>query len=178
MGVFTAATMKVYRGDKAWAEKERVERIAKIHRISGYIMLLLGNVAIATGLTNYYKHKLNDDDRWIQGPISVWTFILIVIVFETTYRCRNKFSLGHIKTPAEGVKESYTPQRVDEEVAKGRPLVIFDNLVLDVGDYPAHHPGGKFNFTHNYGRDVSKFFFGGYNLVNVPGKIRRPHHHS
>ena len=29
---------------------------------------------------------------------------------------------------------------------------------------------------HNLGRDVSKFFFGGYNMVNEP--VRRPHHHT
>ena len=29
---------------------------------------------------------------------------------------------------------------------------------------------------HNFGRDISKFFYGGYNLVNVKGK--QPHHHS
>jgi len=29
---------------------------------------------------------------------------------------------------------------------------------------------------HNFGRDISKFFYGGYNLVN--SKEKRPHHHS
>jgi len=38
------------------------------------------------------------------------------------------------------------------------------------------HPGGKFNLVHNYGRDISKFFFGGYSLVNIPNK--RPYAHS
>jgi len=38
------------------------------------------------------------------------------------------------------------------------------------------HPGGKFNLMHNLGRDISKFFFGGYSLVNVAKRI--PHHHS
>lgn len=48
--------------------------------------------------------------------------------------------------------------------------------MLDLQGYERNHPGGKFNLTHNYGRDVSKFFFGGYNLVNVPGNI--PYTHS
>jgi len=55
-------------------------------------------------------------------------------------------------------------------------LVIFDNLVLNLNGFERQHPGGKFNLTHNYGKDISKFFFGGYNLVQVKGK--RPHHHS
>ena len=61
-------------------------------------------------------------------------------------------------------------------VDSGRPLVIFDNLVLDLNGFERIHPGGKFNLTHNLGRDISKFFFGGYSLVNIPK--RTPHHHS
>lgn len=37
-----------------------------------------------------------------------------------------------------------------------------DNKVLDMGDYEAIHPGGKFVFEKTYGRDISKFFYGGY----------------
>ena len=54
--------------------------------------------------------------------------------------------------------------------------MIFDNLVLDIRDYEIMHPGGKFNLLHNLGRDISKFFFGGYNLVQARNK--RPQHHS
>lgn len=39
--------------------------------------------------------------------------------------------------------------------------------MLDLQGFERHHPGGKFNLTHNFGRDVSKFFFGGYKLVSV-----------
>ncbi len=42
--------------------------------------------------------------------------------------------------------------------------------------YEKMHPGGKFNLTHNIGRDVSKFFFGGYSLVN--SAKTKPHTHS
>ena len=48
--------------------------------------------------------------------------------------------------------------------------------MLDLKGYERIHPGGKFNLMHNLGRDISKFFFGGYNLVNEP--VRRPHHHT
>jgi cytochrome b involved in lipid metabolism len=41
-------------------------------------------------------------------------------------------------------------------------LVILDNLVLDVSDYMMNHPGGKFLLEYNIGRDISKFFYGGY----------------
>ena len=40
--------------------------------------------------------------------------------------------------------------------------MIFDNLVLDLNGYENIHPGGRFNLQHNIGRDISKFFYGGY----------------
>jgi len=111
------------------------------------------------------------------GPLSMLSFVLLVIIFETIYRCRNKYSLGHIKTlEVDGKVVSFTPEEIDNQVKAGKQLVIFDNLVLNLDGYYWRHPGGKFNLTHNYGRDISKFFFGGYNLVNVKGK--RPTHHS
>lgn len=42
--------------------------------------------------------------------------------------------------------------------------VILDELVLDLTEYMDNHPGGKFLMEHNKGRDVSKFFYGGYAL--------------
>jgi cytochrome b involved in lipid metabolism len=57
-------------------------------------------------------------------------------------------------------------------------LVILDDLVIDVGDYMDNHPGGKFLLAHNIGRDVSKFFYGGYSLDgNLINKTKR-HTHS
>lgn len=93
-GIFTIATMRFYKGDKPWSEKERVERVAKIHRIFGYLMLLFGNITIATGLSYYFKEHLERDDykNWAVG--SLWGFNILVLLFEVTYRLRNKYSKG------------------------------------------------------------------------------------
>lgn len=93
-GMFTAATMKAYKGDKPWSEKERVERVAKIHRIAGYTMLLLGNITVMTGIGYYFNDKLEGDDRKIWGFQSLLLFIVLVGVFEMIYRLRNKYSKG------------------------------------------------------------------------------------
>jgi cytochrome b involved in lipid metabolism len=37
-------------------------------------------------------------------------------------------------------------------------------MVLEVSRYLDEHPGGKFLLEHTIGRDVSKFFYGGYAL--------------
>ena len=70
----------------------------------------------------------------------------------------------------------YSAEKIDEYVRGGIPLLIFDNLVLNLNGYEKMHPGGKFVLKQNYGRDVSKFFNGGYSLIQGPGI--KPHHHS
>lgn len=52
-------------------------------------------------------------------------------------------------------------------IAKGEKLVIIDDLIIDVSKFMHEHPGGTFSISHNIGRDVSKFFYGGYSLENV-----------
>lgn len=42
--------------------------------------------------------------------------------------------------------------------------MILNEMVLDVTDYAELHPGGKFMIKINVGRDISKFFYGGYCL--------------
>ena len=76
----------------------------------------------------------------------------------------------------------YTPDTVERDVAAGASLCVLDNLVLDlhktnipIFTYDKIHPGGKFILWKNYGRDISKFFYGGYSMVN-PGM--KAHTHS
>jgi cytochrome b involved in lipid metabolism len=45
-----------------------------------------------------------------------------------------------------------------------RHLVLLDELVLDATDYAPFHPGGKFLIEKTRGTDISKYFYGGYNL--------------
>lgn len=45
-----------------------------------------------------------------------------------------------------------------------RHLLLLDDLVLDATDYAPYHPGGKFIIERCRGTDISKFFYGGYNL--------------
>jgi Cytochrome b5-like Heme/Steroid binding domain len=40
--------------------------------------------------------------------------------------------------------------------------VLLDDLILDVSQFKFEHPGGSFLLHSNIGRDISKFFYGGY----------------
>lgn len=42
--------------------------------------------------------------------------------------------------------------------------MILNEMVLDVTKFIDYHPGGKFVLKINNGRDISKFFYGGYCL--------------
>jgi cytochrome b involved in lipid metabolism len=53
---------------------------------------------------------------------------------------------------------------------------VLDDLVLDISSFKLSHPGGKFVLEYNVGRDVSKFFYGGYTLETSSGL--KPHTHS
>jgi cytochrome b involved in lipid metabolism len=48
------------------------------------------------------------------------------------------------------------------KISNGEKLVILDDMVLDVSKYMVNHPGGKFVIEYNIGKDISKFFYGGY----------------
>jgi cytochrome b involved in lipid metabolism len=56
-------------------------------------------------------------------------------------------------------------------VQQGANLVLLNELVLDIQDYDLHHPGGKFMIRNNIGRDISKFYYGGYAIQDNPKHI-------
>ena len=75
----------------------------------------------------------------------------------------------------------YSPIAFKQACYDGEPLMILDNLVLNAHktlvpfvEYTHMHPGGRFTLEKNYGRDISKFFYGGYKLVN-PGMHKANH---
>lgn len=74
---------------------------------------------------------------------------------------------------------SMSEREFNELIREGRKLVILDELVLDVASYISNHPGGRFVLKHNIGRDVSKFFHGGYSLEgNLSGPPASGYKHS
>lgn len=62
-------------------------------------------------------------------------------------------------------------------ISQGRQLVILDELIIDIKSYIANHPGGQKVLQGNIGRDISKFFYGGYQYENLKGQ-KDLHTHS
>tara|TARA_B110000285_G_C15061034_1_gene582396 strand:+ start:251 stop:529 length:279 start_codon:yes stop_codon:yes gene_type:complete len=54
-------------------------------------------------------------------------------------------------------------------------------MVLDLTKFAYSHPGGTFLIDYNVGKDIGKFFYGGYafdNNKNIPGEKNNSHTHS
>ena len=62
-------------------------------------------------------------------------------------------------------------------IANGEELVVLDDLILDISNYQFNHPGGAHVLKYNVGRDISKFYYGGYQLENYSG-LDTHHNHS
>ena len=57
--------------------------------------------------------------------------------------------------------------------------MILDGFVLNVTEFIGLHPGGHMMLKHNIGRDISKFFYGGYAMEgNLGGNPQSGHVHS
>lgn len=115
-GTMTAALMKAYNGDKPWSKEEKVQLVAKIHRYAGYTMLFIGNAAIMTGVGHYFGDRLKGDERRVLGIFSFVVFCILVAIFEAVFRIRNKYSMGHVKTPTakgQGKSITFTPKDID-----------------------------------------------------------------
>lgn len=104
------------------------------------------------------------------GPLNLGLAILTIIIIEIYYRIWRKK-----ETPWKLPNQVMSTLDFHTQVAQGKPLMILDNLVLDVKDYCKYHPGGKFVIKGNYGRDISKFFYGGYAMENI---LEKPNLHA
>ena len=164
--------MGYYKGDKPWSKTEKITMIGKVHRIAGYVMLFCGNLVCSIGTTNYIVLFTGRSDWIYFGPLSFIVFCTIVLISEVVYRLVSGRSFMKLSTPEAGTKirnkiiKFYTPRRLDKAIANGEHLVVLDNLILALHGYQKLHPGGKFLIEKNYGRDISKFFYGGYVMVS------------
>ena len=100
---------------------------------------------------------------------------MLLVAFEIYYQIFKFLKPDPFTYPIEIMTVKDFTNRV---VLEGQKLVILDDLVLEVADYMDNHPGGRFLLEHNIGRDISKFFYGGYGLdgnILSSGSLRNTH---
>jgi cytochrome b involved in lipid metabolism len=121
-------------------------------------MLFAGVWGTATGIRSYNLNSNRGDYRLFYGAILLFTvpFIILEIRHQIFLRKYVEFT-----RPA----TTMTEEEFYAITRKGkRHLLLLDDLVIDATDYAPYHPGGKFIIERTRGTDISKFFYGGYNL--------------
>ena len=96
--------------------------------------------------------------------IQLVVLVCVILAIETHYwTCilKDEIPFSGDDAPLISVEEFHA------RVKQGEKLVILDEFVLDVSLYADEHPGGTFSITANIGRDVSKYFHGGYSLETL-----------
>ncbi|CDW78413.1 cytochrome b5-like heme steroid binding domain containing protein [Stylonychia lemnae] len=138
------------------------------HKIFGYTLIALSQFAILTGGLKWSSFN-NDNNPYV--IIHICLYFLVLIVCEGIYYKFQERENNFIEPKVTILRSEFK-----KRVAGGEQLVILDDLVLDISKFKLSHPGGKFLLDYNIGRDISKFFYGGYTLENGGGCS--PHSHS
>lgn len=118
--------------------------------------------------------KQAKENPWLWISLELSFFILVFVALEyLNYRRKHKF------VPFEVPQNYMTSEEFESLIQQGRNLVILNELVLDVSDWLGRHPGGLWVLKHNIGKDISKFFYGGYsqdgNRDGVPSNPGHTH---
>jgi len=152
-------------------ETEILLKRSRFHKALGYFLLFLSQVNIAIGLYKVFPDYLGK----LLLSLNTIFFFGVLATCEVVF-LRDKKNQTVFNTLRKSMSRKEFEKAVFED---GRKLVILDDLVLDVEEFIPHHPGGKFMISQNVGRDVSKFFYGGYALgFNSRGRRKPGYFHS
>lgn len=143
-------------------------RLRDIHKYLSWFFIFVAVYGVASGINSYNRTRSQYPYLWIASPV---IFFVPLVVMEIYHRI---YSMKHVEfdRPLTTMNETefYAITR------KGRRhLLLLDDLVLDATDYAPYHPGGKFIIERCRGTDISKFFYGGYNLEPKTNGINYNH---
>lgn len=132
-----------------------------IHKYTGYALIITSQIATLLGVISYNDQTGNPT----LGAVNLGLFLLIWAILEiiTQIKTRGGSDRGEGTSKYLDLKVMNVSE-FQRRIAKGAKFVILDDLVLDVGDYAEEHPGGDRLLLSNIGRDISKFFYGGYSM--------------
>ena len=81
-----------------WTKIERVTKIARIHRITGYVMLIFGNAIVSGGITTYCYNIGIGAKSWF-GFVCLTVWIAVSFVMEKRYRTKHLNTYHFDKLP-------------------------------------------------------------------------------
>lgn len=119
----------------------------RVHRWLGYATLALAQGVIINGGFDATKF----------GKIS-WILCIIQTVFGLAFfvgfEIRHRRSVAK-DVPYEAQVITVSGEEFEDRIRNGEQLVLLEDLVLDISEFKADHPGGQFAIEHMVGRDIS-----------------------
>lgn len=136
--------------------------ITRAHKIVGYTLLICGLINCWKGWVLYGEGT--------SKYLMIFGFALagaIFMVFEN-YQIfvrngrRNPLvqKISYTKNEVPDTYKKMSHVKAMSLVRKGKKLMFYDDLVLDVGHFSLSHPGGSYMISECYGEDVGKYMVG------------------
>lgn len=143
-------------------------RLRDVHKYLSWLFIFVAIYGTASGINSYNSNRMQWPHLWILSPV---TFLVPLIIMEI---CHQVYMRKHIQFVAP--LTVITEDEFYGITRRGhRHLMVLDDLVLDATDYAPYHPGGKFIIERCRGTDISKFFYGGYNLEPLTNGVNYNH---
>ena len=139
----------------------------KFHKIFAYLFLCLAEVTVAFGIYYYNYNKCWPTNlHWLHLCSFVLPLAIFEILHQTVWLRQEVHLFPQNKEIAQLAQHNMSPEQFIQ-VSLSNPkriYVILDEWVLDATDFAHEHPGGHFMLNRMNGKDISKYFHGGYNL--------------
>ncbi|EAR94463.2 cytochrome b5-like heme/steroid-binding domain protein (macronuclear) [Tetrahymena thermophila SB210] len=171
---------------------QNIHYLKLLHKITGYLIYLLGKVNVMVGVNMFEKRYFVQSDStnyWmakVLGGIYAIQFILLASI-EFTYRQEpeilirqkkntNKYAdINKQKQHADIIEllNNHTPVNIINKQYPNILYVVHENSVYDITEI--QHPGGQFILKHIKGKEISRYFNGGY---AYEGTTMSPYRHT
>mmetsp|Transcript_14914 Transcript_14914/g.20212 ORF Transcript_14914/g.20212 Transcript_14914/m.20212 type:complete len:172 (+) Transcript_14914:377-892(+) len=133
-------------------------------------MLFTSQVTIFFGIYSYASNRAIET---VLHYVSFGFFVVLLAAMEVWHQVFLAKQPVRFNEPLNTMSD----EEFQMEVQKGKQkLLLLDDLVLDVTLFANSHPGGRFLIEKNVGKDISKYFYGGYSYE--PQKGAKNHTHS
>ncbi|KAL4511865.1 hypothetical protein ABPG72_012710 [Tetrahymena utriculariae] len=163
---------------------QKIHYLKLLHKISGYLIYLLGKANVIVGVNMFekrYFEQSQSTNYWmakVLGGIYAIQFILLASI-EFTYRQEpeilirqkkntNKYAdVRKQKQHADIIEllNNHTPVNIINKQFPNILYVVHENSVYDISEI--QHPGGQFILKYIKGKEISRYFNGGYSYEGI-----------
>ena len=151
-----------------------LRRVRMVHRYFSWLLLLATYACISVGILNYVDYHTELIQLEYLAFLNIGLGLAIWAILETIFQIKrqgqDEYKTAHLPV--------ITSEEFENRVKNGQKLHLLDYMVLDLSGFYDQHPGGRFVLEYTIGRDISKFFYGGYCLEGNGASPAKGYNHS